>query len=290
MTHLHRRDFLKGCCVAAVAGGVGSRATAYFAPPPIIPATATERHARHRVPARRDGRPEPAAARRRQPVPRRLRSEPQQYARADVRHRRGAGAAEHDLGAASARDRAAGAVSGQSSRVRRRGRPDAAEPGRAQPFRGAVESRVRLRRRRRLGHRLADAASDQRRAAADRAAAGDVDGQHHRVEPARQHRRDHDGERFGFPPRYVPLVVAGRRCRAWPRRRGHAHERSVDRQHDARARRRRHARFARAAASDRFQSVRSEQPSERLPAIGRRELFAELQRAASARSCATSRS
>jgi uncharacterized protein (DUF1501 family) len=41
MTRLHRRDFLKSCCVAAVAGGVGSRARAYFAPPPIIPTTAT---------------------------------------------------------------------------------------------------------------------------------------------------------------------------------------------------------------------------------------------------------
>ena len=41
MTRLHRRDFLRGCCVAAVAGGVGSRAKAYFAPPPIIPTTAT---------------------------------------------------------------------------------------------------------------------------------------------------------------------------------------------------------------------------------------------------------
>jgi uncharacterized protein (DUF1501 family) len=41
MTRLHRRDFLKTCCVAAVAGGVGSRARAYFVPPPIIPATAT---------------------------------------------------------------------------------------------------------------------------------------------------------------------------------------------------------------------------------------------------------
>ncbi|HEX5123346.1 MAG TPA: twin-arginine translocation signal domain-containing protein, partial [Rhodanobacteraceae bacterium] len=39
MTRLHRRDFLKSCCVAA--GGVGSRARAYFAPPPIIPTTAT---------------------------------------------------------------------------------------------------------------------------------------------------------------------------------------------------------------------------------------------------------
>ncbi len=42
MNRLDRRDFLKGCCVAAVAGGVGSRAKAYFAPPPLIPATATE--------------------------------------------------------------------------------------------------------------------------------------------------------------------------------------------------------------------------------------------------------
>jgi uncharacterized protein (DUF1501 family) len=42
MTRLHRRDFLKSCCVTAVAGGVGSRAQAYFAPPPIIPTTATD--------------------------------------------------------------------------------------------------------------------------------------------------------------------------------------------------------------------------------------------------------
>ncbi|HKE47485.1 MAG TPA: DUF1501 domain-containing protein [Rhodanobacteraceae bacterium] len=41
MTRLDRRDFLKGCCVAA-AVGAGSRARAYFAPPPIIPATATD--------------------------------------------------------------------------------------------------------------------------------------------------------------------------------------------------------------------------------------------------------
>ncbi|MEO6688817.1 MAG: DUF1501 domain-containing protein [Dokdonella sp.] len=42
MTHLDRRDFLKGCCVAAVAGGGASqRALAYFAPPSLIPATAT---------------------------------------------------------------------------------------------------------------------------------------------------------------------------------------------------------------------------------------------------------
>ncbi|HSS08138.1 MAG TPA: DUF1501 domain-containing protein, partial [Rhodanobacteraceae bacterium] len=42
MNRIDRRDFLKSCCVAAVAGGVGSRAKAYFAPPPLIPATATE--------------------------------------------------------------------------------------------------------------------------------------------------------------------------------------------------------------------------------------------------------
>ena len=42
MSHLHRRDFLKGCCVAAVAGGVGSRAYAYLGPPPIVPTDATE--------------------------------------------------------------------------------------------------------------------------------------------------------------------------------------------------------------------------------------------------------
>ena len=42
MNRIDRRDFLKSCCVAAVAGGVGSRAKAYFAPPPLIPATATQ--------------------------------------------------------------------------------------------------------------------------------------------------------------------------------------------------------------------------------------------------------
>jgi len=42
MTRLHRRDFLRNCCVAAVAGGVGSRARAYFAPPPLIPTTASQ--------------------------------------------------------------------------------------------------------------------------------------------------------------------------------------------------------------------------------------------------------
>ncbi len=42
MSRIQRRHFLKTCCVAAVAGGVGSRARAYFAPPPIIPTTATQ--------------------------------------------------------------------------------------------------------------------------------------------------------------------------------------------------------------------------------------------------------
>lgn len=42
MTHLHRRHFLKGCCVAALAGGTGSRAYAYFDTPPLLPAAATE--------------------------------------------------------------------------------------------------------------------------------------------------------------------------------------------------------------------------------------------------------
>jgi uncharacterized protein (DUF1501 family) len=41
MTAFNRRDFLKGCCVSAVAAGSGSRAHAYFAPPPLLPATAT---------------------------------------------------------------------------------------------------------------------------------------------------------------------------------------------------------------------------------------------------------
>jgi len=42
MTHLHRRDFLKGCCVTAVAAGAGSRAHAHFSLPPLLPATATD--------------------------------------------------------------------------------------------------------------------------------------------------------------------------------------------------------------------------------------------------------
>jgi uncharacterized protein (DUF1501 family) len=42
MTRLDRRDFLKGCCVATLAGGASSRALAYFAPPALLPATATD--------------------------------------------------------------------------------------------------------------------------------------------------------------------------------------------------------------------------------------------------------
>ncbi|HEY0232112.1 MAG TPA: twin-arginine translocation signal domain-containing protein [Dokdonella sp.] len=41
MTRFNRRDFLKGCCASAVAAGSGSRAYAYFAPPPLLPAAAT---------------------------------------------------------------------------------------------------------------------------------------------------------------------------------------------------------------------------------------------------------
>jgi uncharacterized protein (DUF1501 family) len=41
MSRIHRRDFLKGCCVTAVAAGSGSRAYAYFAAPPLLPAAAT---------------------------------------------------------------------------------------------------------------------------------------------------------------------------------------------------------------------------------------------------------
>jgi uncharacterized protein (DUF1501 family) len=41
MNSINRRDFIKGCCVTAVAAGSGSRAMAYFAPPPLLPATAT---------------------------------------------------------------------------------------------------------------------------------------------------------------------------------------------------------------------------------------------------------
>jgi len=42
MTKLDRRDFLKGCGVAAIAGGSSSRALAYFAPPDYAPAAATD--------------------------------------------------------------------------------------------------------------------------------------------------------------------------------------------------------------------------------------------------------
>ncbi|HEY0180302.1 MAG TPA: DUF1501 domain-containing protein [Dokdonella sp.] len=41
MTRFDRRDFLKSCCVGAVAAGVGSRAHAYFVPPALQPASAT---------------------------------------------------------------------------------------------------------------------------------------------------------------------------------------------------------------------------------------------------------
>ena len=42
MNRFDRRDFLKTCCVTAGALGVGSRAKAYFAPPDLIPASASE--------------------------------------------------------------------------------------------------------------------------------------------------------------------------------------------------------------------------------------------------------
>lgn len=42
MNAFNRRDFLKGCCVTALAAGSGSRARAYFAPSPLLPATATD--------------------------------------------------------------------------------------------------------------------------------------------------------------------------------------------------------------------------------------------------------
>lgn len=42
MTRLDRRDFLKGCGVAAIAGGSSSRALAYFSPSDFAPATATD--------------------------------------------------------------------------------------------------------------------------------------------------------------------------------------------------------------------------------------------------------
>ena len=42
MTSFDRRVFLKGCGAAAVAGGFGSRAMAYFTPPGLLPAVATD--------------------------------------------------------------------------------------------------------------------------------------------------------------------------------------------------------------------------------------------------------
>ncbi len=41
MTHIDRRDFLKGCTVATLAAGASSNALAYFAPPEYAPASAT---------------------------------------------------------------------------------------------------------------------------------------------------------------------------------------------------------------------------------------------------------
>lgn len=41
MSHIDRRDFLKGCSVAAIAAGSSSSAFAYMAPPDLIPAAAT---------------------------------------------------------------------------------------------------------------------------------------------------------------------------------------------------------------------------------------------------------
>jgi uncharacterized protein (DUF1501 family) len=42
MTRLNRRDFIKGCCVAGLAAGPGSRALAYFNAVPLLPAAATD--------------------------------------------------------------------------------------------------------------------------------------------------------------------------------------------------------------------------------------------------------
>jgi uncharacterized protein (DUF1501 family) len=41
MTSINRRDFLKGCSVAALAGGASSQAMAWFSPPGVLPAVAT---------------------------------------------------------------------------------------------------------------------------------------------------------------------------------------------------------------------------------------------------------
>ncbi|HMM65659.1 MAG TPA: DUF1501 domain-containing protein [Dokdonella sp.] len=42
MSHINRRDFIKGCSVAALAGGASSRAMAYFSAPGVAPANATD--------------------------------------------------------------------------------------------------------------------------------------------------------------------------------------------------------------------------------------------------------
>ena len=41
MTHIDRRDFIKGCTVATLAAGASSNALAYFAPPDYAPTAAT---------------------------------------------------------------------------------------------------------------------------------------------------------------------------------------------------------------------------------------------------------
>jgi len=42
MTTINRRDFLKGCSVAALAGSASGQALAYFSPPDVLPAVATQ--------------------------------------------------------------------------------------------------------------------------------------------------------------------------------------------------------------------------------------------------------
>ena len=166
MTHINRRDFLKGCSVAALASGASGRAFAYFAAPGVVPATATNdtlvivflRGAMDGLSLLPPGAASPyradyEAARH------------ANHAHSDLGHRRRAVAEWHELGPASARDRPAHPVQPESPRLHRRRRPDPAEPGHAQPFRCAGQSRVRIRRRHRHQHRLADPASGQRRPA-----------------------------------------------------------------------------------------------------------------------------
>ena len=220
MNRIDRRDFLKSCCVAAVAGGVGSRAKAYFAPPPLIPATATEdtlvivflRGAMDGLSLLPPGGSSPF--------------------RADYEANRtntrvptsGTGAALPLANTTFALHPRATALQAlyQANHL-----AFVVAAGQMQPnpvvrshfeaqsnlefgFGGGAGTSTGWLTRHLFSGGLPQTVP----------LPGDVDGQYHGFEPARQHRCDHDGERVGFPPRHVPLVVAERRRGARPRRRG----------------------------------------------------------------------